>query len=180
MLRAEKSAVVASLREAFDASGVVVVTHYKGLNVSEITGLRRQMREAGASFKVAKNRLVRIAIDGTPFAAATDLFTGPTAIGLSADPTVAPKVLTEFAKKNDKLQVIGAGLGGTLLDSEAVKALADMPSIDELRARLLGLLSAPQAKLVGLLEAPQAKLVRLLAAPNRKLVGVLHAQAQQQ
>ncbi len=179
MLRAEKSAVVASLREAFVSSGVMVVTHYQGLNVAEVSGLRREMRAAGASFKVAKNRLVRLALDETPFAAASDLFTGPTAVGLSADPTVAPKVLTSFAKKNEKLKIVGAGLGGTLLDAEAVKALAEMPSIDELRAKLLGVMLAPAAKLVGLLEAPQTKLVRVLAAPSQQLVGVLQAKAQQ-
>lgn len=179
MLRAEKTEVVASLQEVFAASGVIVVAHYKGLDVAEVTGLRRQMRAAGAGFKVAKNRLVKIALDGTPFEPAKDLFTGPTAIGYSADPTAAPKVLTEFAKKNEKLQIIGAGLGGTLLDAEAVKALADMPSIDELRAKLLGVLNAPAVKLLGILEAPQSKLVRLLAAPNQKLVGVLQAKSQQ-
>ncbi len=180
MLRAEKSDVVASLRDTFAASGVIVVTHYKGLDVAEVTGLRRRMREAGAGFKVAKNRLVKIALDGTPFAVASELFAGPTAIGFSADPTVAPKVLTEFAKKNDKLVIVGAGLGGTLLDAEAVKALADMPSIDELRAKLIGVLNAPAAKLLGLFGQPQAKLVRVLAAPNQKFVGVLQAKSQQQ
>jgi len=178
VLRAEKTDVVASLRDTFEVSGVVVVTHYQGLNVAEVTGLRRQMREAGAGFRVAKNRLVRLAIDGTDFEPAADLFTGPTAIGYSADPTVAPKVLTEFAKKNSKLKIVGAGLGGTLLDAEAVRALAEMPSLDELRSRLIGVLNAPAAKLVGLLEAPSTKLVRVLAAPNQKLVGVLRAKSQ--
>ncbi len=179
MLRAEKSAVVASLREAFESSGVMVVAHYQGLNVAEVTGLRRDMRAAGASFKVAKNRLVRLALDETPFAAASDLFTGPTAVGLSADPTVAPKILTDFAKKNEKLKIVGAGLGGTLLDAAAVKALADMPSIEELRSKLLGVMLQPASKLVGLLEAPHSQLVRLLAAPNQTFVGVLQAKAQQ-
>lgn len=178
MLRAEKTDVVASLRETFDTSGVIVVTHYQGLNVAEVTGLRRQMREAGGGFKVAKNRLVRLALDGTAFEPTTALFNGPTAIGFSTDPTSAPKVLTEYARKNDKLKIIGAGLGGTLLDPEAVKALAEMPSIDELRSKLLGVLNAPAAKLLGLLEAPQSKLVRVLAAPNQKLVGVLRAKSQ--
>lgn len=178
MLRAEKSDVVASLRDTFAESGVVVVTHYKGLNVAEVTGLRRRMREAGGGFRVAKNRLVKRAIDGTEFEPTADLFTGPTAIGFSTDPTVAPKVLTEFAKKNEKLKIVGAGLGGTLLDPEAVKALADMPSIDELRAKLLGVLNAPASKLIGLLEAPSSKLVRVLSAPNEKFVGVLRAKSQ--
>jgi large subunit ribosomal protein L10 len=178
VLRAEKTDVVASLRETFAESGVVVVTHYQGLNVAEVTGLRRQMREAGAGFRVAKNRLVKRAIDGTTFEPTAGLFTGPTAIGYSTDPTVAPKVLTEFAKKNEKLKIVGAGLGGTLLDAEAVKALAEMPSIDELRARLIGVLNAPASKLLGLLEAPSSKLVRVLSAPNDKFVGVLRAKSQ--
>ncbi len=178
MLRAEKTDVVASLRDTFTESGVVVVAHYQGLNVAEVTGLRRQMREAGAGFRVAKNRLVRLAIDGTDFEPAADLFTGPTAIGYSADPTAAPKVLTEFAKKNGKLKIVGAGLGGTLLDAETVRALAEMPSLDELRSKLIGVLNAPAAKLVGLLEAPSTKLVRVLAAPNQKVVGVLRAKSQ--
>jgi large subunit ribosomal protein L10 len=178
VLRAEKIDVVASLRETFTESGVVVVTHYQGLNVAEVTGLRRQMRDAGAGFRVAKNRLVRLAIDGTEFEPAADLFTGPTAIGFSADPTVAPKVLTEFAKKNEKLKIVGAGLSGTLLDPEAVKALADMPSLDALRAKLVGVLNAPASKLLGLLEAPSSKLVRVLSAPNQNFVGVLRAKSQ--
>ncbi len=178
MLRAEKTDVVASLRETFAESGVVVVTHYKGLNVAEVTGLRRQMREAGAGFRVAKNRLVKLAIDGTEFEPTAELFSGPTAIGYSTDPTVAPKVLTEFAKKNEKLKIVGAGLGGTILDPEAVTALAEMPSIDELRAKLIGVLNAPASKLVGLLEAPSSKLVRVLSAPNDKFVGVLRAKSQ--
>jgi large subunit ribosomal protein L10 len=178
VLRAEKTDLVASLRDTFVGSGVVVVTHYKGLNVAEVSGLRRQMRDAGAGFRVAKNRLVKLAIDGTDFASTAALFSGPTAIGYSADPTVAPKVLTDFARKNDKLKIVGAGLGGTLLDAEAVKALAEMPSIDELRAKLLGVLNAPASKLLGLLEATPTKLVRVLSAPNQNFVGVLRAKSQ--
>ncbi|TVQ40215.1 MAG: 50S ribosomal protein L10 [Geminicoccaceae bacterium] len=166
MLRAEKSNVVASLQETFNATGVVVVAHYQGLNVAEMTDLRRKMRAGGAGFRVAKNRLVKLALDGTPFAPATELFTGPTAIGFSLDPTAAPKVLSEYAKKNDKLKIIGGGFGGTLLDPAAVKALAELPSIDELRSRLLGLLNAPAAKLL-----------RQLQAPAQNLVGVLQAKA---
>ncbi|MFW5833850.1 MAG: 50S ribosomal protein L10 [Pseudomonadota bacterium] len=168
MLRAEKSNVVASLQETFNATGVVVVAHYQGLNVAEMTDLRRKMRAQGAGFRVAKNRLVRLALDGTQFEAAGDLFTGPTAIGFSADPTAAPKVLTEFAKKNDKLKIVGGGFSGTLLDAAAIKALAELPSIDELRSRLLGLLNAPAAKLL-----------RQLQAPAQNLVGVLTAKSEQ-
>lgn len=179
MLRAEKPEVVDGLRDTFAQSGVIVVTHYQGLNVAEMTDLRRVMRAAGGGFCVGKNRLVKIALDGTPFESTSDLFSGPTAIGFSQDPTVAPKVLTDWAKKNDKLKIIGGGLGTTLLTPEAVKALAEMPSIDELRAKLLGVLNAPASKLVGLLDQPATKLVRVLAAPNQKFVGVLQAKAQQ-
>ena len=168
MLRAEKTDVVASLQETFAGTGVVVVTHYQGLNVAEITDLRRKMLASGAGFRVAKNRLVRRALEGTPFAAATDLFTGPTAIGFSVDPTAAPKVLTEYAKRNDKLKIVGGGFGGNLLDPAAVKALAELPSIDELRSKLLGLLNAPAAKLL-----------RQLQAPAQNLVGVLRAKSEQ-
>ena len=167
MLRAEKSNVIASLHETFNTAGVVVVAHYQGLNVAEITDLRRKMRASGAGFRVAKNRLVKLAAADTPFAAASELFTGPTAIGFSQDPTAAPKVLSEFAKKNDKLKIIGGGFGGTLLDPAAVKALAELPSIDELRA-----------KLIGILNAPASKLVRVLGAPAQNLVGVLKAKSE--
>lgn len=168
MLRAEKTDVVASLQETFAATGVVVVAHYQGLNVAEITDLRRKMRASGSGFRVAKNRLVRLALDGTPFAAAADLFTGPTAIGFSDDPTAAPKVLTEYAKRNDKLKIVGGGFGGNLLDPAAVRALAELPSIDELRSKLLGLLNAPATKLV-----------RQLQSPAQNLVGVLRAKSEQ-
>lgn len=169
MLRAEKSNVVASLHETFHAAEVIVVAHYQGLTVAEITDLRRRMRDSGAGFRVAKNRLVKLAAEGTPFAVTTELFTGPTAIGFSADPTAAPKVLSEYAKKNDKLKIVGGGFGGTLLTPEAVKTLAELPSIDELRSRLIGLLNAPAARLV-----------RTLSAPAQNLVGVLQAQAKSQ
>ena len=164
MLRTEKTDVVASLQATFHAAGVVVVAHYQGLTVAEITDLRRKMRASGAGFRVAKNRLIKIAAAGTPFAAAATLCKGPTAIGFSDDPTSAPKIISEYAKKNDKLKIVGGGLAGTLLSAEAVKALAELPSIDELRARLIGVLNAPAARLL-----------RTLAAPAQNLVGVLHA-----
>jgi large subunit ribosomal protein L10 len=166
VLRAEKSNVVASLQETFNSTGVVVVAHYQGLTVAEITDLRRKMRAAGAGFRVAKNRLVRIAAEGTPFAATSTLFVGPTAIGFSPDPTSAPKVLSDYAKKNDKLKIVGGGFGGNLLTAEAVKALAELPSIDELRARLIGLLNAPAAKLLRTLQAPAQNLVGVLQAKS--------------
>lgn len=164
MLRAEKAQVIDDLSAAFGGAGVVVVTHYKGMTVAEITDLRGRMRAAGASFRVTKNTLTQRALDGTPFAPLAPLFKGPTAIAFSKDPTAAPRVVTEFAKKNDKLQIVGGGLSGTLLDPASVKALAELPSLDELRAKLIGLLNAPASRLVGVLQAPAGQLARVLAA----------------
>lgn len=164
MLRAQKAKVVEDLHAAFANSAVVVVTHYKGLNVAEISELRQQMRAAGGRFKVVKNRLAKRALAGTPYAKLADILTGPTAIAWANDPVAAPKVVVEFAKKNEKLQVRGGGLGGTVLDAEAVRQLAALPSLDELRARLVALLQTPAARLVGVLQAPAAQIARVLAA----------------
>lgn len=164
MLRAEKAGVIDELSGMFSRSGVVVVTHYKGLTVAEISDLRRQMRAVGASLKVTKNTLAKRALDGTPFAPITELFKGPTAIAVSPDPTAAPKVAVAYARRNDKLQIIGGGLGGALLDPAAVRALAELPSLDELRARLLSVINTPASRLVGLLQAPGGQLARVLKA----------------
>jgi large subunit ribosomal protein L10 len=164
VLRAEKAHVIDELSTVFGETGVVVVTHYKGLTVAEISDLRARTRAAGASFRVTKNRLAQRALDGTPFAAMSALFKGPTAIAFSKDPTAAPKIVAEFAKKNDKLQIVGGGLSGTLLDAASVRALAELPSIDALRAKLIGLLNAPASRLVGLLQAPGGQVARALAA----------------
>ena len=164
MLRAEKARVIDDLSGVFGDTGVVVVTHYKGLSVAEITDLRARMRAAGAAFRVTKNKLAQRALDGTPFAPIADLFKGPTAIAFSKDPAAAPKIVSEFAKKNDKLQIVGGGLSGTLLDAASVRALAELPSLDELRGRLIGLLNAPASRLVGVLQAPGGQMARVLAA----------------
>jgi large subunit ribosomal protein L10 len=164
LLRAQKVPIVESLHGVFEGAGCVVVTHYKGLTVAEIGELRRQMREAGATFRVTKNRLAKIALADTPFAPLESLFEGPTAVALSADPVAAPKAVTGFAKKNDKLKVVGGGLADHLLSAEDVKMLADLPPLDELRAKLLSLLNTPAARLVGLLQAPGGQLARVLAA----------------
>ncbi|MEM1345268.1 MAG: 50S ribosomal protein L10 [Pseudomonadota bacterium] len=176
MDRAQKAAAVAELSDIVDTSGVIVVAHYSGMTVAEMSTLRNAMREGGARFKVAKNRLVKIALDGKPQEVAKDLFNGPTGICFSQDPVSASKIATEFAKKNQKFVVLGGVLGAQLLDEAAVKALADMPSIDELRARLVGALKAPLAKFVGVLKAPGTKMAGVLKAPPQKLVGVLKAQ----
>lgn len=164
MLRARKTEIVDSLRGAFGDAGVVVVTHYKGLSVAEIGELRRGMRDAGAVFRVTKNTLAKIALANTPYAPLEPLFTGPTAIAYSADPVAAPKAAVGFAKRNEKLAIVGGALPGNLLTPEQVRALADLPSIDELRAKLIGLLTTPAARLVGVLQAPGAQLARVLAA----------------
>ena len=164
MLRAKKTEIVDSLRGVFSDAGVVVVTHYQGMSVAEVTELRRGMREAGARFRVTKNRLAKIALADTPYASLAGLFTGPTAIAFSSDPVAAPKAAVGYAKRNEKLAIIGGALGGSLLTPEQVRALADLPSIDEVRARLVGLLTTPAARLVSLLQAPGGQLARVLAA----------------
>lgn len=171
MLRAEKARVIDELSAVFGETGVVVVTHYKGLTVAEITDLRTRIRAAGAAFRVTKNTLAQRALDGTPFAAIAELFKGPTAIAFSKDPAAAPKIVSEFARKNDKLQIVGGGLSGTLLDAASVRALAELPSLDELRGRLIGLLNAPASRLVGVLQAPGGQVARVLAAHAEKSGG---------
>ena len=164
MLRAEKAQVIDDLHAVFASTGVVVVTHYMGLSVPEITDLRGSVRRAGGTFRVTKNRLTRRALDGTPYAAVADRFKGPTAIAWSSDPVAAPKAVVEYARKNDKLKIVGGGLGTVVLDAEGVKALAELPSLDALRAGLIGLLQAPAAKLVRLLQTPGGQVARALAA----------------
>jgi len=164
VLRAEKEEVVGDLNQVFGSAGVVVVTHYKGLSVPEITTLRGSIREAGGSFRVTKNRLTKRALAGTAFEGMADLFKGPTAIAWSADPVAVPKAVVAYARRNEKLAIVGGGLGQTLLDPDAVKALAELPSLDALRAGIIGLLQAPAAKLVGLLQAPGGQVARALAA----------------
>jgi len=162
--RSKKEALVAELRQTFDENELVVVTHQSGLTVAEASDLRRRMRDAGARFKVTKNRLARIALQGTKFEHLTDLFTGPTAIAVSVDPVVAAKVAVEFANKNDKLTIVAGALGGKGLDLGAVQALAKLPSLDELRGKIIGLLQAPAGKLASVTQAPAAQLARVLNA----------------
>ena len=156
--------MIDELSAVFDEAGVVVVTHYKGLTVAELSDLRTRSRAVGATFRVTKNKLAQRALDGTPFAPVSELFKGPTAIAFSKDPTSAPKIVAEFAKKNEKLRIVGGGLAGTLLDAASVRALAELPSLDELRGKLIGLLNAPASRLVGLLQAPGGQVARVLAA----------------
>jgi large subunit ribosomal protein L10 len=149
--RTEKKELVAELHDIFDASELVVVSHYSGLTVAEIGVLRDRMREAGAKFKVTKNRLTRLALKDTKFGDLSDLFTGPTAIAYSIDPVAAAKISVEFSKENNKLVVLGGSLGGEGLNAAGVKALAALPSLDEVRGVVVGLLQAPASKIARVL-----------------------------
>ncbi len=164
MDRAEKATAVAALKATFDEVSVVVVTRNLGLTVAQSTDLRGRMRDAGATYKVAKNTLTLIAAEGTQYASISDLLTGPTALATSKDPVAAAKVAVEFAKTNDKFEVVGGAMGSTVLDVDGVKALAALPSLDELRAKLIGLVQAPATKIAQLVNAPAAKLARVFNA----------------
>ena len=162
--RAEKKAAIATLNGVFKASNVVVVAQYSGLTVAQMQNLRKQMRHAGASVKVAKNRLAKIALEGTDVASIGPLLKGPTVLAYSSDVIAAPKVATDFAKANEKFVILGGAMGKTALNPDGVKALASLPSLDELRARLVGLLVAPATKIAQLTNAPAAKLARVVQA----------------
>lgn len=168
MDRAQKAAVVDNLSGMFANAGVVVVTHYSGLTVAEMTDLRGRMREVGASFKVTKNRLAKRALNDTDKAPLVDFFTGPTAIAYSEDPVAAPKIAVKFAKENEKLVILGGMMGETLLDLNGVKALAELPSLDELRAKLVGMISTPATRMAMVTQAPAAQLARVLNAYAQK------------
>jgi large subunit ribosomal protein L10 len=164
MDRAQKSDLVAQLNRTFNETGVVVVTRNLGLTVAQSTDLRTKMRDAGASIKVAKNRLAKIAIEGTPYASIGDMLVGPTVLASSSDPVAAAKVAVDFAKTNDKFEIVGGAMGDTLLDPNGVKALAALPSLDELRAKIVGLLQAPATKVAQIAQAPAAQLARVFGA----------------
>ncbi len=168
MDRAQKAEFVTSLNGVFANSGVVVITHYSGLTVSEMTNLRGQMAEVGASFKVAKNRLAKLAVDGTPCTAIADLFTGPTAIAYSDDPVAAPKAIAKFAKDNEKLIILGGVMGETVLDESGVKALAALPSLDEIRGKIVGIIATPATQIARVLQAPSGQLARVINAYSEK------------
>ena len=164
MDRAEKQQLVTTLTEVFKSTSVVVVAHYSGLTVAQLSKLRRQMKANGATVKVAKNRLAKIALEGSDVAHVASLLKGPTIIAYSSDPVAAPKVAVDFAKANDKFVILGGAMGKTALNVDGVKALATMPSLDELRAKLVGLVQAPATKIAQLTTAPAAKLARVFGA----------------
>lgn len=164
MDRAQKQKLVDSLRQDLEGVECLVVTHQSGLDVAAATQLRRQVRGAGARFRVTKNRLMRRALVGSAFESLAPLFTGPTAIAFSQDPVAAAKAVAEFSARNPKLTVIGGGLAGRAMSADEVKELASLPSLDELRGKLIGLLVAPAARLAAVLQAPAGQLARVLAA----------------
>ena len=164
MDRSQKADAVAELNAVFNEAGVVVVTRNLGLSVAQSTDLRSKMRDAGGSYKVAKNRLAKLALKDTDYAGIADHLTGPTALAYSVDPVAAAKVAVDFAKTNDKLEIVGGSMGATVLDEAGVKALASMPSLDELRGKIVGLVNAPATKVVQLVNAPASKLARVFGA----------------
>jgi large subunit ribosomal protein L10 len=166
--RAEKREFVTSLNDVFSNTGSVVVAHYAGLTVAQMNDLRSKMREAGGTVKVAKNRLAKIALQGTESEGMQALFKGQTLIAYSDDPVVAPKVASDFAKTNDNLVIIGGSMGSTALDAEGVKALATLPSLDELRARIVGMIQTPASRIAQVVNAPAAQLARVFGAYARK------------
>jgi large subunit ribosomal protein L10 len=164
MDRSQKSERVDALKQTFNETSVVVITRNLGMTVAQSTALRIKMRDAGASFKVSKNSLALIALEGTPYAQIGTMLNGPTALATSPDPVAAAKVAVDFAKTNDKFEIVGGAMGDTLLDIAGVKALAALPSLDELRARIVGLIQAPATKIARVLSEPGAKLARVVAA----------------
>jgi large subunit ribosomal protein L10 len=168
MDRSQKSDAVAALNSTFAESGVVVITRNLGLTVAQSTDLRAKMRDVGASYKVAKNSLAKLALKDTDYEGLGDLLTGPTALATSTDPVAAAKAAVEFAKTNDKLEIVGGAMGKLVLDETGVRSLASMPSLDELRGKLVGLVMAPATKIAQVVNAPAAKLARVFGAYSTK------------
>jgi large subunit ribosomal protein L10 len=168
MDRSQKADLVDQLKHVFSETSVVVVTRNHGLTVDQSTDLRNKMRDAGAQFKVAKNRLALLALDGTRYKPIGDLLTGPTALATSSDPVAAAKVAVDFAKTNDKLEIVGGAMGDTVLDVNGIKALAALPSLDELRGTIVGLIQAPASKIARTVAEPGAQLARIFAAYGAK------------
>ena len=168
MDRTEKRAFVQALQAVFAETSFVLVSQNKGLTVADATVLRRRMRDAGASYKVAKNRLASLALDGTKFQSISPLLKGPTALAWSTDPVAVAKTAVEFAKTNDKFVVLGGALGTQTLNADGVKALAELPSLETLRAQLVGLIQTPATRIAGVLQAPGGQVARVLAAYAKK------------
>ena len=168
MDRAAKSELVTTLHDVFKNTGLVVVAHYNGLTVAQMTNYRQQVKAAGGKVKVAKNRIAKIALKDTDYTGISDLLKGPTVLAYSKDPIAAAKIAVSFAKANDKLVILGGSMGKIVLDAKGVKALAELPSLDELRAKIIGLLNAPATKIARTVKEPGAKLARVIQAKASK------------
>jgi large subunit ribosomal protein L10 len=166
--RASKEKLVSTLGDDVKNAGLVVVTQQLGLNADETRNLRGQFFKENVGFKIGKNTLVKIAIKGTRIAALEKFLHGPTALAYSKDPIAAAKVAAEFSKKNDKFKILGAVMGDQLLEADQVKALASLPSLDQLRGKIIGLIMAPATKIAGVLQAPAGQLARVLSARGRQ------------
>jgi large subunit ribosomal protein L10 len=166
--RTEKREFVSELNQALTATSMVVVTRNAGLTVAEVTDLRRRMGAAGATYKVAKNRLTNLALDGTPFGGIKTMLAGPIALAYATDPVAVAKTAVEFAKTNEKFVLVGGSLGSQTLNADGIKALAELPSLDELRARLVGMISTPATRIAGILQAPAGQLARVFGAYARR------------
>lgn len=164
MDRAQKRELVTRLNDQWKNSGVIVVAHYKGMTVAQMTDFRKRIKDAGGVVKVTKNRLAQLAVKGTDVETISDLLQGQTCVAYSEDPISAARVSVKYARENDKLVILGGAMGKTRLDGSGVKALADLPSLDELRGKLIGLLQAPAAKIARILNEPGGMLARVLAA----------------
>ena len=168
MDRLSKEQMVSELHSVFTEATSIVVAHYSGLTVSEAEDLRRQMREAGAKFKVTKNRLTRLAIKGTKFEGLSELFSGPTAIAFSSDPVAPAKVAVNYSKTNEKLVVVGGGMEKIKLDIDGIRSLAALPSLDEIRAKMVGLINTPSINVLNILQAPGSQLNRVVFARSKQ------------
>lgn len=164
--RSQKQALIETTQAKFKDAGIALVVHNKGLTVAEMSDLRAKMREAGADFKVVKNRLAKLATQDTTYANIVDLFKGPTVIATSKDPVAVSKNLVEFAKKNEKLVIVGGAFGAQKLDMKAIETLATLPSLDELRAKIVGMLQTPATRIAGVLQAPGGQVARVIAAKS--------------
>ena len=168
MSRTQKEAEIKELNTIFSNDETVVVAHYSGLTVAKLTEFRTKLREQGATFKVTKNSLAKLAVKGTQFEGIADMFSGPTGIASSQDPVAAAKIAHEFAKDNEKLVILGGAMGTKILDVEGVSALAKLPSLDEIRSKLVGLVQAPATKLAIIMQTPARNLVGVTAAQGAK------------
>ncbi|MBM3618274.1 MAG: 50S ribosomal protein L10 [Alphaproteobacteria bacterium] len=169
MEKAKKKELIDSMNASFGEAGIVIVSHYKGLTVAQADELRGKVRAAGATYKVTKNRLTKLALAGTSYEQLGELFTGPTAVAYANDdPVSVSKALTEFAKKNEAFVILGGALGSTALKPKDIEALATLPSLDEVRAKLVGLLNAPATRIAGVLQAPGGQVARVIGAHARQ------------